>query len=467
MSHEIVMPQMGLSMDSGEILEWVKQSGDQVNIGDILFVVESDKAAVEIEAVADGVLHILHHQGSGLIPVGQAVGYILIEGESPPATTLAAAGSVPNSPVVDAVIQSADLGQPAGMDTSASGQSDQALMPRRLPSSPAARRLASELGIDWQQAIPTGPNGRIKARDVETLAAGLTAASPLDTINISPLALRLVETFDLDLKMLTARYPDTRIERSHVEATVRQMLKQAGTPTAPLPQSPAHREAMSGMRRTIARRMRESWQTNAPVTITTEAIASELVKIRTQIKADPAAQFVPSYNNLLAKLTAKALTEYPALNASLEDDHIVYHPAVHLGVAVDTNRGLVVPVIDNVNTKTLREINATMGDLLTRAAAGRANPDELQGGTFTLTNLGKYEIDFFTPIINLPECAILGIGRLVEKIIPVNGHPSVETMMSLSLTFDHRLVDGAPAAQFLQRIKQFIESPYLWMVEKC
>lgn len=458
MSHEIVMPQMGLSMDSGEILEWVKQSGDQVKIGDTLFIVESDKAAVEVEAVADGMLHILHHEGSGPIPVGQAVGYILSEGESPPGMILPAIESAPASSV-------------AGMGDQSTGIPDapnQTASLRRLPSSPAARRLAKELGVDWQQATPTGPYGRIKARDVEALAvSSLTPMPPTlpDVTRISPLARRLVETFDLDLQILAARYPDTRIEREHVEAEVRRMLKQAGMPEDPLPQLPAHREVMSSMRRTIARHMRESWQTNAPVTLTTEAIATELVKIRAQFKADPVAPFVPSYNALLAKLTAKALMEYPALNASLEGEDIVYHPAVHMGVAVDTGRGLVVPVIDHVDTKTLHEVNAAMGDLLPRAAAGKVNPEELQGGTFTLTNLGKYDIDFFTPIINLPECAILGVGRLADKFIPANGQPRIETTMSLSLTFDHRLVDGAPAAQFLQRIKQLIESPYLWMIE--
>ena len=398
-----------------------------------------------------------------LIPVGQAVGYILAEGESPPVTPLPATASTLTAPVAD------PMSQTAGLDPVAPSQLEQTLPLRRLPSSPAARRFARELGVDWQQATATGPNGRIKARDVEALVASLTTALQVvpSTVQISPLAQRLVETFDLDLHVLAARYPDTRIERDHVEAMIRQMIKQAGTTAAPLSQPPIHRVAMSGMRRTIARRMRESWQANAPVTLTTEAIATELVKIRTQIKADPAAQFIPSYNALLAKLTAKALTEHPTLNASLEDDNIVYHPAVHLGVAVDSHRGLVVPVVNNVDTRPLREVNETMSDLLPRAAAGKASPDELQGGTFTLTNLGKYEIDAFTPIINLPECAILGVGRLVEKIIPVNGQPSVETMMSLSLTFDHRLVDGAPAAQFLQRIKQFVESPYLWMIEKC
>lgn len=453
MSQEIVMPQMGLSMDSGEIVEWVKQTGDKVKPGDILFVVESDKAAVEVEAVAEGILHIMHSEKSGPIPVGQAVGYILAGGEQPPAAPL------PNPTASSSSVEPRHQQVEAGP----TGEYQAESMPkgRRLPSSPAARRLARELGVDWQQATGTGPNGRIKARDVEALAAGLMSTPA--TVQISPLAQRMAEAFDLDVTLLADAYPDTRIARDHVEALVRRLLKQSGTPIA-APSLPDRRQPMSGMRRTIGRRMRESWQVTAPVTLTTEAIAGELVKIRTQFKADAAAPFIPSYNALLAQLTAKALTEYPALNASIDGDEIVFHSTVNLGVAVQTDRGLVVPVISHVERRTLQEVNAVMDDLLPRAAAGKAQIDELQGSTFTLTNLGKYEIDSFTPIINLPECAILGVGRLVERVVPVGGQPRVETMMALSLTFDHRLVDGAPAAQFLQRIKQYVESPYLWMV---
>ncbi len=457
MSHEIVMPQMGLSMDSGQIVEWVKQTGDRVKTGDILFITESDKANVEVEAVADGFLHILHDQNAGPIPVGQAVGYLLAEGEAPP-TPQAGSAAASSAPAVK------PLPEPIAINSVAVKQPEQTT--RRLPSSPAARRLARELGVDWRQATGTGPDGRIKARDVYALSGSVASVQQIavDTIRISPLAQRLVEAFDLDAQALAARYPDTRIERDHVESLVREMLKKSAPAAATSGQPVVRREAMSSIRRTIARRMRESWQTNAPVTLTTEAIAGELVKIRAQFKADPGTPFTPSYNALLAKLTAQALLEYPALNASIEADEIVYHPAAHIGVAVDTGRGLVVPVVTNVDSRTLRDVSETMDDLLPRAAAGKASLDELQGGTFTLTNLGKYDIDFFTPIINLPECAILGIGRLVEKIIPVNGQPGVQTVLPLSLTFDHRLVDGALAAQFLQRIKQFIEKPYLWMV---
>jgi pyruvate dehydrogenase E2 component (dihydrolipoamide acetyltransferase) len=221
---------------------------------------------------------------------------------------------------------------------------------------------------------------------------------------------------------------------------------------------------MSGLRRVIANRMAQSAQSAAAVTLTTEADATELARIRQDKKDDPYTDVAPSYNTLLVKLAAHALLEHPALNASLDGDTIVTWPHVNIGVAVDTERGLVVPVIRDITAKSVGELAEEMSELLPRAKAGKALPDELTGGTFTITNLGAYEIDAFTPIINPPECAVLGVGRLVDRYVVLDGQPAIRTMMALSLTFDHRLVDGAPAARFLQRIKQLIERPYLWLV---
>jgi pyruvate dehydrogenase E2 component (dihydrolipoamide acetyltransferase) len=200
-----------------------------------------------------------------------------------------------------------------------------------------------------------------------------------------------------------------------------------------------------------------------PVTLATKVDATELVELREAIKKDRPERIPPSYNVLLAALVARALVDHPRLNASLRDDEIVFHETVNIGIAVDTERGLVVPVLCDVQTKSLPVLAEETDQLLTRAAQGKALPDELAGGTFTITNLGVYDIDAFTPIINLPECAVLGVGRLVPELILIDGQPANRTMLTLSLTFDHRLVDGAPAARFLQRVKQFVEQPYLWL----
>jgi len=223
---------------------------------------------------------------------------------------------------------------------------------------------------------------------------------------------------------------------------------------------------MTTVRRLIAERMAASAHTAAAVTLTTEADATELVRLRRQIGADPSRP-APSYNDLLAMLVAQALVEHPALNARLEGETIVQSRSVNVGLAVDTERGLLVPVLRDVQIKPLRQIIQESAALIEAARAGRSDPNDLRGGTFTITNLGMYEIDAFTPIINLPECAVLGVGRIVPKQVVMDadaGRVAIRHMMFLSLTFDHRLVDGAPAARFLRRVKQYIEQPYLSLV---
>jgi pyruvate dehydrogenase E2 component (dihydrolipoamide acetyltransferase) len=215
--------------------------------------------------------------------------------------------------------------------------------------------------------------------------------------------------------------------------------------------------------------MAESAHTVAPVTLTSEIDATELVKLRKQLKTDSEASGrpVPSYTDLLAKLCAEALVEHPYMNARFQGDQIALSQAVHIGIAVDSERGLLVPVLRDVNGKNVRLIAAENSELIERARTGRLKSDEMSGGTFTITNLGMFGIDAFTPIINLPECAILGVGRIVPKQVVVDAEAerlAIRHMMFLSLTFDHRLVDGAQAARFLNRVRQFIEQPYLWLV---
>jgi pyruvate dehydrogenase E2 component (dihydrolipoamide acetyltransferase) len=270
------------------------------------------------------------------------------------------------------------------------------------------------------------------------------------------------------MALLASRRPDQRIERRDVEEAIRQAVQVAQF--RPAPSGPTdkdkvdpRREPIAGLRRVIADRMAHSARSTAAVTLTTEADATELVRIRLDKKDDPYTDIAPSYNTLLVKLVAKALPEHPALNASLDGETIITWQRVNIGVAVDTERGLVVPVIRDAESKSVGQLAEEMNELLPRAKAGKALPDELTGGTFTITNLGAFEIDAFTPIINPPECAVLGVGRLVERYVVLESQPAIRTMMALSLTFDHRLVDGAPAARFLQRIKQLIERPYLWL----
>jgi len=293
-----------------------------------------------------------------------------------------------------------------------------------------ARRLAEQAGLDLARVAPISPGGRITKEDVERAIASASSAPPLPLSPAPPLPLS----------------------------------------PAPLPETAEF--PLTGVRAVIARRMAESHRTTAPVTLTTEADATGLVHVRERLKESlaEALGFNLGYNDLLIKLAARALKEFPYMNARLEGSPeegagaVIRHLAqVNVALAVDTERGLLVPVVREADRKGLVEIARELRGLVERARAAHALPDELAGSTFTITNLGVYEVDAFTPIINLPETAILGVGRIKARPAVVDGALCVRQTMWLSLTFDHRLVDGAPAARFLQRIKQLVEEPYLML----
>ena len=242
----------------------------------------------------------------------------------------------------------------------------------------------------------------------------------------------------------------------------------ASKPVAAIPMYPnpvTETIPLTGVRGVITNRMSTSSNTTAPVTLMMETDATELVKMRAALKEKYSAEwgFTPSYNDILAKITALALTEFPYMNARINNDVIELIDVVNLGMAVDTERGLIVPVIRDMGQKNLFEFGKDFRDAVERVRSGEAGPDDLAGGTFTITNLGMYEVDAFTPIINLPEAAILGVGQIIQKMVVKSGEAVIRDRVTLSLVFDHRLVDGAPAARFLQYIKHLVENPYLLM----
>jgi pyruvate dehydrogenase E2 component (dihydrolipoamide acetyltransferase) len=388
MPHEILMPRLGWSSEEGVLVEWLKKDGDPIRSGDVVCVIESDKAQVEVESFDAGVLRIpVDAPAPGAkVPVGTVLGYVLAPGETLPAPRTRAAAGV----AVPAAAGGATVGAEAGAVRPAARGGPTA--------SPRARRVAAELHVDWTRLRGTGRTGRIVERDVR--AAGVA-------------------------------------------------------------------DRPSQVRRLIAERMSASARATAPVTLTTDADATELVRLRAalQAAAEAAGGRGPSYTDCFVKLAAVALTEHPALNASLEGERIVQHPAVHVGVAVDTPRGLLACVLRDAATKPLRLLAEESAALIAQARAGSLSPDALRGGTFTVSNLGAFDVDAFTPIINLPECAILGVGRIAARAVVVDdaaGRIAARKMVALSLTFDHRVVDGAPAARFLQRVRQLVEHPALW-----
>ena len=460
MPFEVVMPRLGWNMETGALAEWRKRDGEYVEAGEILFAVESDKAIQEVEALESGILRIpADSPQPGLqVPVGTLLAYLVKSGESVPLKV----GATPATAVTPSPPKAGASPEMVLVEQTSVAPSSNAKKPA---ISPRARRVADQLGVDWTRLGGSGRTGRIVERDVRQAAATSSIG------RVSPLARRVAQEVGVDVEQLVARSPGKRIRRADVEAAARQAASVSPPPAtlaipaqaAPMPVGAV--VPMTQVRRTIAERMAASAYTTAAVTLTTEANATELVRLRNQLKSN-GAQPVPSFTDLLAKLVAQALTEHPRVNAHLESDAIVHSVAVHMGIAVDTERGLLVPVLRDVQAKSLRQISQESAILIERARSGQISLDELRGGTFTITNLGMYEIDAFTPIINLPECAILGLGRIVPKQVVVDadaGRVVIQHMMFLSLTFDHRVVDGAPAARFLQRVKQYVEKPYLWL----
>jgi len=467
MAFEVMMPRLGWNMEVGALATWRKQDGDAVEAGEILFEVESDKAVQEVEALDSGILRIPPDSPAlgQTVPVGTVLAYLVKPGEAVPVQAKPAAAA------------------PAPVQPQAPAPTVRDEAPRRTARqqpaiSPRAARVASELGVDWTGLKGSGRTGRIVERDVRQAATAL-AAQPLAPAaapfsgRVSPVARRVAEELGVDLAQLAAQLPGRRIERADVEAAAQAAADQraaaqeaAKKAAAPAPAG-ARTLPISQVRRVTAERMATAAHTTAAVTLTTEADATELVRLRQQLK-DNGATVVPSYNDLLGKLTAQALLEHPQVNARFEGETIIQSGAVNIGIAVDTERGLLVPVVRDVQAKSLRQVAEVSARLIDQARTGHISMDDLRGGTFTITNLGMYEIDAFSPIINLPECAVLGVGRIVAKQVvldPEAEKVAIRRMMFLSLTFDHRLVDGAPAARFLQRVKLYVEKPYLWLTQ--
>jgi pyruvate dehydrogenase E2 component (dihydrolipoamide acetyltransferase) len=327
-------------------------------------------------------------------------------------------------------------------------------------ASPKARALARKLSVSLDGLTGSGIRGMIVIADVQRRAA-------IPAVNASPLAQRLAAEAGLDLSTIAGSGLQGRIMRRDVEQAIRVADGAEPRPAPAMHGASAAVSAeesvlpLSGLRAIIASRLSQGWRERPQVTLTTEADATNLVAARQQLNAELAAQGEKiSYNALLIKLAAQVLKEQPNINVQLSENGLQVMPNINIGLAVDTERGLLVPVVHDVIHKSLRQVNQELNALSERALQGRSLPDDLSGGTFTITNLGAYDIDAFTPIINPPECAILGLGRIRAKPVGLDGQVVLREMVALSLSFDHRLVDGAPAGRFLQRIKQLVERPF-------
>jgi pyruvate dehydrogenase E2 component (dihydrolipoamide acetyltransferase) len=454
MPFEITIPRLGWSMEEGTFVRWLKRDGDVIRAGDAVFELEGEKAAQDIEAVDSGILRIPASAPApgSIVAVGTVVGFLVAEGEATPVT--AAAGSAA------AAVKPAPESRPA-IAKSTTTPAPAASVPSIAPAaSPSVRRLAREMGLKLASVEGSGPAGRITAED---LRSGTGQASPKPAAHsshvASPRARRVANELGVDWTRLRGTGLDGRVR----EHDVRQAVGRSPA------QSDATVVSVSSRRRTIANRMLASREQTAPVTLTTRLDATNLVSLRTQFKQAANGSTVPSYSDIIMKLVGLALQQHPRLAVRAEGDHWVTPASpdgIHIGLAVDTPDGLVVPVVRGVGSLGLFDLAKQTLAVIEKSRTGKLSAADMQGGVFTITNLGSFGIDAFTPIINLPETAVLGLGRIRREPVVVDDQIVARDQLTLSLTFDHRIVDGAPAAKFLQTLSQAIECPSAWLLRR-
>src|SRR6266851_9061445 len=406
MAVEVTMPKFGLTMHEGTLQRYFKAAGEAVKAGEPLYEVETEKVLYEVESPTSGTLAVWLHEEGATVECGLLVAVIAEAGDD--ATSLAARYDGGGAAAHRAAPPSSSTPAANGEAPSPSGEGRRAI-------SPVARKLAAELGVELARVVGTGPGGRITREDVERTAAQGAAVRSTSA-------------------------PPARASAAGAAAIAAAPAADAKPQFRSIP--------LRGMRKTIAARMHQSLRDTAQLTISTEADVTAAVDFRTRQGRD----FDFTYTDLLIHAVARALLRHPRMNSRLSEDTIVMLPEVNIGMAVALDEGLIVPVIRPADRRSLREIAAATKELGEKARAGGLKLEDVSGGTFTVTNLGTWGIDAFTPILNLGETGILGVGRIVEKTAVSRGEISRRSMLTLSLTFDHRVIDGAPAASFLQSV---------------
>ena len=445
MAQEIIIPRLGWSMEEGTFVAWLKIEGDFVKRGDALFELEGEKATQEIEAVDEGVLRIpLTGPKPGSIhKVGAIIGYLVGANDSIPAL------ANPSQQTNIEVVNEADS----------------------VVASPSVRQLARKVGIQLSQVKGTGPRGRILQEDVHQAKVIFSENAQEPVISnvskmssqqvASPRARRLANNLGINWKLLIGSGAGGRIRECDVKAA------STNLPSAITSAGKAQRIPISKKRRLIAQRLVASRQLTVPVTLTTKANATNLVNLRNQFKSTNGTHPIPSFQDIITKLVAEVLKQHMFLAGRWDEDAIVLpaHHELDIGMAVDTEDGLLVPVIRNVAGLTLRDVAVQSKSLVQQAREGKITAAQMQGGVFTITNLGAFGIDSFTPVINYPEAAILGLGAIrKEPVFLDDGQVVAQLQLALSLTFDHRIVDGAPAARFLQSLVSAIANPSAFLL---
>lgn len=461
MAQQIVLPKLGLTMQEGVIGEWLAASGQHIGMGDVLLRLETDKVEVDVEAEGEGIL-ALNAKAGDVLPVGAVIGWLLGEGEQAPDGASA--------------VVAEDVVAPEAEATAAPTVAAVAGDGSRIKSSPNARRVAAASNVDLAAIRGSGPGGRIVSEDVEEFVAAAPAPAPVaaaaaqpagDSAGqfVGPVVRRRAAELGVDLSQLVGTGIGGRVTKADVESAAGSTLAPAAvavpkaTPvTGP---QPGDVIPLSGMRGAIARNMVDSLQTMAQLTHGYEADVTALVAVREQLKAESAQTGTkpPSLNDFIIKAAARALQEHPLLNAGIADDKITLFSEINIGVAVAVEGGLIVPVVRDADALLIGEIANRTGALATGARTGKLAMADMEGATFSVSTLGAYGVDFFTPVINPGNVAILGVGRVKDGFRWDGDTPVKTQVLTLSLTFDHRAVDGAPAAEYLRTLSAVLARP--------
>ncbi|MCD4720098.1 MAG: 2-oxo acid dehydrogenase subunit E2 [Desulfobacula sp.] len=442
MTVNATMPKLGMTMKVGKISKWCKNEGDSVEKEEDLFEVETEKITNKIKSPGSGILFQIVVPVGSTVPIGTILAVIAEKGEHPERIEGIQAGEV--------VEMDVDSGNSQSPEPETEPKKE-----KRILSTPSARRVAKELGVDLTLVPGTGRDGKVKEADVQKFHE----QGPPPP-RITPLAAEIVKQEGLNLSKITGTGENGKITREDVEQFLAGLKNTDQPDTSQVKVIP-----FEGIRKAIADNMHASLQNAAQLTTFTEVDVTEMVRFKDLIKAEYKKDdsVKVSYNDIILMATARALMRHPIMNSTLVGEEILIHDSVHLGIAVALSEGLIVPKLRNAEKKTLLQIAREVRQLARKARESALSVEDVTDGTFTISNVSMLDMDGFTPVLNPPETGILGVGRVMEKPSVFNGEITIRHMMTLSLTFDHRIVDGAPAMMFLRDLARYLEQPMLIM----
>jgi pyruvate dehydrogenase E2 component (dihydrolipoamide acetyltransferase) len=449
MATNVTMPKLGLTMETGKIVEWKAAEGGEVKEGEVLLIVETEKITYEVEAPATGLLHLVV-AAEEEVPVAELIG--IIAADKAELDSLPAGGAPAAAPAVEVPAAAAPeaVAPTAPAPARAAGE--------RVKASPLAKKTANDAGIDISLIAGSGPEGRVVKKDV-------TAYSESNKIRVTPVAKKMAADKNIDLSKVNGTGPNGKITKEDIEHFM--TTSKTTAPAADKKTDTADNDRMeklSGMRKVIARKMLQSCNEAAMAYMVYEIDATAIQTFRQKLlkTAEKKHGIRVTITDFMLKITAEAIRQHPVINTRwVEGEGILFQNDINIGMAMAIKAGLVVPVIKQTDKKSIIDIGKDRVDLIDKGRNGKLGPDQMTGGTFTLSTMGMFGTDIFTAIINQPENAILGVGTIKDKPVVVDGQIVIRPMMNLALSYDHRTIDGAEAGRFMQTLKQYMEDPMM------